>query len=97
MTAELSGLGRINSRPSRQSRESVPREPGEAPRRAEAFPCDAEDYDFIWVGDRPSDRLTYFQVRNRVGVYFSFFLGRSWLVWPHPFLRQFSARGGRRA
>ncbi|KAI1113795.1 hypothetical protein F5Y14DRAFT_416612 [Nemania sp. NC0429] len=30
-------------------------------------------------------------------VYFSFFLGRSWLVWPHFFLRQFVARGGRRA
>ena len=30
-------------------------------------------------------------------VYLSFFLGRSWLVWPHFFLRQLVARGGRRA
>lgn len=34
--------------------------------------------------------------RKRI-VYFSFFLGRSWLVWPHFFLRQLVARGGRRA
>jgi hypothetical protein len=30
-------------------------------------------------------------------VYLSFFLGRSWLLWPHFFLRQFLARGCRRA
>jgi hypothetical protein len=30
-------------------------------------------------------------------VYLSFFLGRSWLVWPHLRLRQLVARGGRRA
>lgn len=30
-------------------------------------------------------------------AYFSFFLGRSWLVRPHFFLRQFLARGCRRA
>ena len=30
-------------------------------------------------------------------VYLSFFLGRSWLVWPHFFLRQLTARGCRRA
>ena len=30
-------------------------------------------------------------------IYFNFFFGRSWLVWPHFFLRQFLARGGRRA
>lgn len=40
--------------------------------------------------------------RQRVGrggrvVYFSFFLGRSWLLWPHFLLRQLVARGGRRA
>lgn len=29
--------------------------------------------------------------------YFSFFLGRSWLEWPHLRLRQLVARGGRRA
>lgn len=29
--------------------------------------------------------------------YLSFFLGRSWLLCPHFFLRQFVARGGRRA
>jgi len=32
-----------------------------------------------------------------VFIYFSFFLGRSWLEWPHFFLRQLIARGGRRA
>ena len=31
------------------------------------------------------------------GVYLSFFLMRSWLEWPHFFLRQFTARGWRRA
>lgn len=30
-------------------------------------------------------------------IYLSFFLMRRWLVWPHFFLRQFFARGGRRA
>ena len=30
-------------------------------------------------------------------AYLSFFLGRSWLLWPHFFLRQFLARGCRRA
>lgn len=30
-------------------------------------------------------------------IYLSFFLGRSWLVWPHFRLRQLVARGGRRA
>ena len=30
-------------------------------------------------------------------IYLSFFFGRSWLVWPHFFLRQLTARGGRRA
>jgi hypothetical protein len=30
-------------------------------------------------------------------VYFNFFLGRSWLVWPHFFFLQFLARGCRRA
>ena len=30
-------------------------------------------------------------------AYFSFFFGRSCVVWPHFFLRQFLARGGRRA
>ena len=30
-------------------------------------------------------------------VYLSFFLMRSWLEWPHFFLRQFTARGWRRA
>ena len=30
-------------------------------------------------------------------IYFSFFLSRSWFVWPQTFLRQFVARGGRRA
>lgn len=34
---------------------------------------------------------------RRHPVYFSFFLGRSWLVCPHFFLRQFLARGGSRA
>jgi hypothetical protein len=29
--------------------------------------------------------------------YLSFFLGRSWLVWPHFFFRQLVARGGKRA
>lgn len=37
--------------------------------------------------DKPSGRV----------VYLSFFLGRSWLVWPHERLRQLVARGGRRA
>lgn len=35
--------------------------------------------------------------KSKHPVYFSFFLGRSWLVWPHFFLRQFLARGGSRA
>ena len=30
-------------------------------------------------------------------AYFSFFFGRSWLVWPQIFLRQLVARTGRRA
>ena len=30
-------------------------------------------------------------------LYFNFFLGRSWLVWPHFFFLQLVARGGRRA
>ena len=30
-------------------------------------------------------------------VYLSFFLGRSWLVWPHLRFLQLVARGGRRA
>ena len=34
---------------------------------------------------------------SRAYLYLSFFLGLSWLVWPHFFLRQLVARGGRRA
>jgi len=30
-------------------------------------------------------------------IYFSFFFGRNWLVWPHFFFLQLVARGGRRA
>jgi hypothetical protein len=37
------------------------------------------------------------QTPNERTVYFSFFFGRSWLVWPHFFFLQLVARGGRRA
>lgn len=39
----------------------------------------------------------FFCFANGRCVYFSFFLGRSWLVCPHFFLRQLVALGGRRA
>jgi hypothetical protein len=37
------------------------------------------------------------QTPNERTIYFSFFFGRSWLVWPHFFFLQLVARGGRRA
>ena len=52
---------------------------------------------------KPSGNKAYTQGGSTEGgactqqAYFSFFLGRSWLLWPHFFLRQLTARGCRRA
>ena len=44
-----------------------------------------------WLNSELNQNLLSFN------IYFNFFFGRNWLVCPHFFLRQFLARGGRRA
>ena len=54
----------------------------------------------VQVGEstgRSARRLVTPPTASKPPVYFNFFLGRSWLVWPHFFLRQLTARGCRRA
>ena len=48
-------------------------------------------------GERRARPVFWGAVRVPPYVYFSFFFGRSWLLWPQIFLRQLTARGGKRA
>ena len=45
----------------------------------------------------PLSRVHASDTKKRSPPHLIFFLGRSWLVWPHFFLRQLVARGCRRA
>lgn len=51
----------------------------------------------VVCGKRSETNEMFFCFVTGRSIYFSFFLGRSWLVCPHFFLRQLVALGGRRA